>query len=174
MKEIALTQGKVALVDDEDYERILLAGPWTFDGRYARGTAYKGGQPYKVRMHQLIAGVSGEVEIDHIDGDKLNNRKCNLRACTRGENQRNRGPTKASATGIKGVSIEGRKFLCQIQVEGIKTRLGTFDCPLEAARAYDEAALSNFGEFAWLNNLTEITPEHFQRIEQAKARSSSG
>lgn len=167
MKHIPLTQGKFALVDDEDYDALVSMGSWYFN---AQGYAAREDDRLGVRMHRLLLGASPSQEVDHVNGNKLDNRKSNLRFCSHAENGRNRGPNLNSRSGIKGVTWckSTGSWSAEISKLGKKARLGRFSCPLEAADAYDQAALGLFGEFAWLNNLTELTPEHLIRLEAAK------
>jgi hypothetical protein len=100
-------------------------------------------------MHRLLLGVSNDVQVDHVNGDRLDNRRANLRPATSSENMCNR---KGSAS-FKGVHWDKRnkKWRVSIQVKRKIVRLGRFTDPIEAARAYDEAATVHHGEFAVLN-----------------------
>ena len=155
MREILLTQGQVALVDDEDYER-LLARKWhanklghTFYG--VRNSPRP--NQYKIYIHHEILGGKPEVgfEVDHIDGNALNNQKSNLRIVTKSQNSMN----KHHAWGMsryKGVwSSDRNRWQAYIKFNGVRRRLGSFDSEEKAAKAYDVAALKYFGEFACLN-----------------------
>lgn len=105
-----------------------------------------------VFMHTLIVGVE---TVDHEDRDSLNNRRKNLRPSTKQQNEWNKDVRADSATGLKGVARERRKFYAYIRVNGKKRRLGLFNTALEAARVYNEAAKKYHGEFAVLNELPE-------------------
>jgi len=89
-------------------------------------------------------------EIDHINGDKADNRWSNLRAATRYQNIQNRGPHKDNAIGLKGVHFSGKeqKWIAQIHANGNSKRLGCFDCPAAASFAYQIAADKHHGAFA--------------------------
>jgi hypothetical protein len=160
VKTIPLTQGKEALVDDCDYE-YLMRWKWHFLRRGGTGYAKRNrtsGCDQKL-MHRLIAGRCGlDVDggdVDHIDGDGLNNQRSNLRAASRSQNNVNSKRPKNNTSGFKGVyprSWDG-KPVAQIGVDGRRVYLGTFDDPRDAARAYNDAALKYFGEFACLNPL---------------------
>jgi hypothetical protein len=154
MKTIPLSRGKQMLVDDSDYEQ-LAKFKWhaeTQHGKwYARASRIIGG----MLAHRLILQAQTGEQIDHINGDDLDNRRINLRKCTHAENQRNRGKTKRNKSGFKGVSPYGNKWKAQIQVNHVIIKLGEFDDKISAARAYNEAALREFGAFAWLNKLEE-------------------
>jgi len=108
-------------------------------------------------MHREIMGLSpGDgLEVDHISGDRLDNRKCNLRICTPNENSLNRGLYKNNTSTYKGVVFHKNheKFMAQIAFGKKNVHLGYFECPKEAAAAYNAAAQKYFGEFAKLNQI---------------------
>jgi len=157
MREILLTQDKVALVDDEDYEK-LNQYKWHADKDkttfYARRTTYCDGKQINVKMHRFIMNVSRGIEVDHRDFDGLNNQKYNLRTATRFNNNCNKKKYgKGSTSQYKGVGYYPRykKWLARIGLNGKRKCLGYFDDEIEAAKAYDRAAIIHFGEFAFLN-----------------------
>lgn len=155
MKEIALTRGKVALVDDEDYE-YLAKWKWHVDnnGYARRNVRVCIGRQRAVIMHRELAGVtSSTVDVDHINRDKLDNRRCNLRPCTRRENALNVGKRKRATSRFKGVHWvkHVRKWQARITVHQATQNLGLFSHELDAARAYNKAAQKHFGRFAYLN-----------------------
>lgn len=152
-KEIPLTQGKVALVDDDDYERLSMY-KWNAanDGYASRAPA---GRPRPVEfMHRVILNAPPDMQADHINGNRLDNRKVNLRLCTLTQNNRNRAKwSTATSSRYKGVSWskQAQKWLAQITVDWRNRYLGIFLVEEDAARAYDAAAKQYFGEFARLN-----------------------
>jgi hypothetical protein len=165
MKQIPLSQGKFALVDDEDYD-YLIQWKWYFakkskkESGYARRKKYigevNGQKKWKaIWMHKEILHVGLNQKVDHIDEDKLNNQKYNLRSCTNAENSRNRGKNSANKSGYKGVCWYGKtnRWLVQIGVDFKIIRLGYFKDKDEAARAYNAAAVKYHGEFAKLNEI---------------------
>jgi hypothetical protein len=158
MKEIKLTQGKVALVDDEDFD-YLNQWKWYFDRFEHSGYAGRNNStfPYRVKIHHVIADRHGWIrdgrQIDHIDGNGLNNCSSNLRIVTLAQNQYNQKLSKNNKSGFKGVywDREFGKWRANIRFNGKLKHLGRFDDPIEAAKAYNDAALEYFGEFARLN-----------------------
>ena len=145
--EIKLSNGDVVIVDAEDYKRLSKYG-WraAHGGRYAYVT---------VPMHRFIIEAPEGTEVDHINGNVLDNRKENLRVCTRSQNIANtRKPRrkKGCSSVFKGVSWDktNKTWVARVQPNG-KVYRKTFKTELAAARAYDEMAKQHFGEFARTN-----------------------
>jgi len=163
MKEIQLTQGFVALVDDEDFERVNSVGPWhavVFPrGVYAKHTTARvNGKQKSFSMHNFILGmIDKHTEVDHEDHNGLNNQRGNLRVATYQENQRNRRKSHNNTSGYKGVcwNKARRKWAAMIRVNGKLIHLGRFVAIEDAAQAYDAAALRYFGEFAFTNMMAQ-------------------
>jgi hypothetical protein len=157
MIEIPLTKGfhpVVAIVDDEDAE--LVSGyNWCPCGRAGYPAAYvKGEKP--IYLHKLITGtlLSGHgIQVDHINMNVLDNRRCNLRVCTNSQNQMHRGKTKRNKSGYKGVYRLNGKWAAMVGLNYKRVYLGTFDTPEEAAQAYNVKARELFGEYALLNDI---------------------
>ena len=150
---------KVAIVDDEDYDRVMEAissrAKW-YAHRVPTSKKYyamNGGRD--ILIHRVVMNAPKGMDVDHINGDPLDNRKENLRICTRSENCRNRKVRSNSRSGYKGVEIKSSgRFQAYIGNPNMKSRhikLGTYDTPEEAARAYDKKAIQLHGEFANLN-----------------------
>ena len=157
MKEIKLTQGKVAIVDDEDFEE-LSKYKWQYAGGYAvRAISRAFGKLPLTRIHVQIIGKIDGLEIDHINGDKLDNRRENLRHVTVSQNQYNRKPNRAGSSQYKGVSWyrAGKKWHSSIKTGGKTFHLGYYDIERDAAAAYNKSASELFGEYARLNNIKE-------------------
>lgn len=160
MKEIQLTQGKVALVDDDDYEWL---NQWKWCAFHAYGDNYYAARGIKllgktttIMMHRVILGLTDpSVYVDHIDGDGLNNKRVNIRTATNKENSRNRGPKCGKE--YKGVfwHKSRKKWGATIVVDRRTHNLGRFNSKHDAAKAYNEAAIKYHGEFAWLNPITD-------------------
>lgn len=156
MKKILLTRGKTALVDDADYE-WLNQWKWHYNTRgYAKRTQTK---PVRreIAMHRIITDAPEGMDVDHINGNKLDNRRENLRVVTHKANCRNQRRYSNSKKRFKGVFIDSRcsvrKFFAQIVVDGKKHTIGYFATEEEAAAAYNKAASKFFGEYAQLNDV---------------------
>jgi hypothetical protein len=160
MKTIPLTKGKAAIVDDADYE-WLVKFKWFASsapsGRFyaMRNVPSDVRRQKKLRMHRAITGCDNGLDVDHINGDSLDNRRGNLRICTRSQNQCNRGKTRVGTSGFKGVSwFKGKsRWRAAIRLDGRSKHLGYYDSKVSAAIAYNIAAVQMHGEFARLNDV---------------------
>lgn len=152
-KSIPLTRGRSTLVDDADYP-WLVQWKWHYTASgYAASTVRTNGDMTYLYMHRLLLDPQPGQHVDHINGDKLDNRRANLRLVDIAQNQHNRRPNAHSASGYKGVCWhrnEGR-WQVRIQAYGQRICLGYFDDEVEAALAYDAAARQLHGEYARLN-----------------------
>ena len=149
MRKIELTQGKVALVDDADYE-LVSQYKWSIGSAgYACRSYMIKRQVFNVLMHRLIMG-NPEQPVDHINRDKLDNRRENLRIATHGINRQNVAEV-ANLTGFRGVSFHKGKYRVLIAHNKKRHYLGRFDDPVKAAEAYDRKALELYGTHAYLN-----------------------
>ena len=131
-------------VDHEDINKIK-GIRWSISQGYARS------RKPPVLMHNLIFGVVG---LDHINRDKLDNRKSNLRPASKRENSMNKSGW--SKTGFKGVVLDKGRFSSRIRVNGKAIYLGSYKKLKDAAASYNEAAKKFFGEFAFLNDVGEL------------------
>lgn len=108
-----------------------------------------------LRLHRVIMNASKDVQVDHRNGNKSDNRKQNLRRCTNTENQHNVGRRPDNTSGYKGVGRykSGNKWIARICCDGKRKHLGYYDTPEQAAQVYNEAAIRLHGEFARLNEI---------------------
>ena len=149
MKLIPLTQGKSAIVDDEDYSD-LIKYKWQYNNGYAKRGINT------IRMARQIMNATPLQEVDHINRNKLDNRRENLRIVTRGQNVRNIFKRKDSPNKFKGIHyIKAKnKWIARIQINGKRISSGYFLTEEEAAKRYDELAKKYHKEFASLNFLS--------------------
>ena len=149
-----LTQGQVAIVDDEDFNE-LAQYRWKYTHRgYAARYYRRDGKVCITYMHREIMMAPQGMEVDHRNGNKLDNRRENLRLCTRAENARNQPKSKKNTSGFKGVFYQDRKLPWRARIrcgDGRRVNLGSFKTPEDAALAYNAAALRFHGEFANIN-----------------------
>lgn len=155
MKIVPISNGKFAKVDDEDFE-LVSKFHWHMDGAgYARTNVWS--ENKKPRMHRIILNdTDTKSHIDHINGDKLDNRKLNLRILSCSQNLMNRGPQANNSSGYKGVVFDRlrNKWRAEICVEKKRKYLGRFDTAEEAALAYNQASIKYHGEFGYINNIS--------------------
>jgi hypothetical protein len=148
MKEIPLTQDLVVIVDDDDYEE-LMKYKWCARRGNAnfwvaiRNTLVGEGRPRQIQMHRQLLDAPENMEVDHINGNTLDNRRCNIRLATRAQNLANRRIFKNNPTGYKNVYKRGNGYGMRFEMK--------CDTAEEAARAYDRVARIVHGEFAKLN-----------------------
>lgn len=162
VKEIELTQGRVTLVDDADYE-WLMQWKWTLmdkgqNALYAyRSGPRNGGRGKTIMMHRQVMHAPIGIDIDHRDGNGLHNCRSNLRFCNDRQNQANQRPRLGYSSKYKGVSWIKREHRWRVGIKnsGKSIHLGYFDDEIEAALAYNAAALELSGEFARLNVIEE-------------------
>lgn len=159
MKEISLTQGKIAQVDDSDFE-YLNQWKWyvkKINGNYyaehkmprAKSRALLNKKVAYESMHRLIMNTPEGMFVDHIDHNGLNCQKSNMRICTHAENNSNRNPNANKV--FKGVHVQKGSIVARIKINKKLLYLGTHNTLEDAARAYDKAAKKHFKEFANLN-----------------------
>lgn len=151
-----------AVVDDEDYE-LLMKYKWYFSSGYAVRWLYFGKKDGKTvqsmeSIHRTILGLGKSdksIFVDHINGNRLDNRRQNLRLCTAQQNAWNSGARKTSKTGKKGVSKNGGGFMAQIRIKGRTKHLGTYRTVEEASQKYISADKEIHGEFAYTYGRSE-------------------
>lgn len=155
-KTIKLTQDKEVIVDAEDYEKFNVF-KWYYSVGYAnRDTRTKDGGRV-ISMHRELMNAGDNEMVDHINGNTLDNRKENLRFCTKSTNAMNRGIPSNNKTGYKGVHYYKayKNYQAYISCNKKRINLGYFKTAEEAAIAYNNAALLYHGEFAKLNVIKE-------------------
>lgn len=149
-------KSKVLWLDKED-EKFFFDHKWYFDRKGYLKRNVRRGDLTKVstpRLHRELLNAPAEMQVDHINGNVFDNRKCNLRLATATQNARNCRKLKPNSSGFKGVYlIKSGRFQTMIRVNKKLLTLGTFDTALEAAQRYNEAARLHFGEFASLNQV---------------------
>jgi len=148
MKLIKLTKGRFAKVDDDDF-KLLNQWKWCVN---SENFAHRRSKNKLVTMHRFIMNPPKDMQIDHKNGDRLDNRRSNLRICTGSQNCMNR-KTIGSMSGYRGVRKWYNKWQGRIEVEGKKINLGLFNNAVDAAEAYNQAAIKYHGEFARLNQI---------------------
>jgi hypothetical protein len=158
MCTIPLTKGYSTVVDDEDYEGIIkhrwfanVNSKWVS----ARRFEYNQGKRIGIYLHRQIVNAKPGEYVDHINGDKLDNRKCNLRICTNAQNTYNQRAKSNNKSGYKGVSWNkwAKKWYAAIRADGKTYSLGYFKDKELAAIAYNEAATKLHRDFARLNKI---------------------
>lgn len=158
MRQVKLTQGKFALVDDEDFDWI---NQWNWHYNKA-GYAVRNKLVNKkwigYKMHILINNTPNNLQTDHINGNRLDNQRANLRSCTAQENAKNRKKNSNSPSPYKGVlwwEYYGRpgKWTATIRHNKKDYFIGVYKTSIEAAVAYNAKAVELHGEFAKLNEV---------------------
>ncbi len=150
-KIIPLTQGQVAIVDDEDYDYL---NQWRWCAHKQPNTYYaerhiNGDNSKMISMHNLLLPHKRGVHTDHKDGNGLNNTRANIRLCSNQENQWNRRRYKNKTSKYKGVCWHKNRHCWQANIGG--EYIGLFDTEEEAAKVYNKYAKLYYGEFAYLN-----------------------
>jgi hypothetical protein len=154
MKRIELTQGKYATVDDVDYEKVSQHKWWAQQSNLSDHLWYAMTKidTQVVSLHRFLMECP-KGEVDHKDGDGLNNRRANLREVTKTQQRMNQKRFKNNQSGFKGVRWEANKWRARIGVNNKHIHLGRFENKLDAAKAYNDAAQKYFGQYARLNAL---------------------
>jgi hypothetical protein len=161
-RTVQLHDGRNTLIDDDAYAEIS-RWKWRAQCRdrastrrkhyYACCMTFNNGQRAPISVHRILAGATKGVEVDHRNGDGLDNRRDNLRLCTKTENKRNVRSTWGRSK-YKGISYDSRKRAWRARLkraDGVRISLGLHSTEEDAARAYDCAAIEHYGEFAATN-----------------------
>jgi len=153
-KKISLTRGLFTTVDDTDFEWL---NQWKWYAMNNKSTFYavrNAGWPIQKRiwMHRLIMNTPNELEVDHKDGNGLNNTRENLRNCTHAQNGKNNKERINNSSGSKGIHWRNGKWYARIMVDSKSIHLGCFSNKDEATHAYSEAVKKYHGEYTRINN----------------------
>lgn len=157
MKKIPLTQRQYALVDDKDFEWL---SRWGWYAHKTSGGGFRAGRSISVKgkrrmlyLHRVIMNAPAGFDVDHINHNQLDNRRCNLRVATHAQNLWNSKKRKGCSSKYKGVYWAKRdnRWSAAIESEGKRYFLGNYKDEIDAAKAYDKAATKYFGEHANLN-----------------------
>lgn len=143
--------GRTAIIDEGDYNLVSRYSWCLKDKDYVVGWA----NGRVTRLHRFLLDAPDDMCVDHINGNTLDNRRANLRLATNSENLRNRGAQRNGSSGYKGVTYykaRGNWAAC-INVDRKSIFLGYHKTAIDAARAYNIAALTYHGEFAKLNDV---------------------
>jgi hypothetical protein len=156
MKEIKVSQGFIALVDDDHFE-VLNQFKWHIKkcGRtnYATANIKIDGKYKTITMHRFLLDAPKGVQVDHINHNGLDNQRDNLRFCSNSQNQMNRSPYKNCTSNFKGVSFyrKTKRWKAYIKLNGKRINLGHYKTEIEAAEVYNNKAKELFGEFSFIN-----------------------
>ncbi len=161
MKEIQLTQGKVAFIDDEDFEIVNKFNWFARKRKTKYGFDFYAGRQINtskgqrtLNMHRFILSLlDSKIHVDHIDNNGLNNQKNNLRIANNKQNCCNKKVSGIGTSKYKGVTVRKRdgKFVASIKVNYKNKHIGCYNSEIIAALAYNNAAVYYFGEFAKTN-----------------------
>lgn len=161
---VAISVGDHVVLIDEADVALIATHAWYVLRTKGKSYAYTFIKRRITYMHRLLAGVDDGLEVDHKNGDGLDNRRLNLRSATHAQNTANRGKSgfragKPTSSPLKGVSWhkQAKKWQALITVRGKRSSLGLFADEVDAGRAYDAAALAAHGAFARLNFLPEVS-----------------
>ena len=156
---VPLTQGKFAVIDSIDAERVLKFNWCAYFNPhnrnwYAKRKVRIDGKQVSIYLHRFILNAPPDKQVDHKDRDGLNDRRYNLRLADNSQNHQNMAMPSDNRSGFKGVSRQNSispRWVARLVHRGTRHHFGTFGSPEDAARAYDAGALRIFGEFARLN-----------------------
>ncbi len=167
MRTIPLTQGKVAIVDDADYNWL---SQWKWRAKRRRNIFYAARSACVAEdnkgtewMHRVILGLRADDkrQCDHRDGNGLNNQRSNLRRCTATQNHQSSRKRMVATSRYKGIYWHRhvRKWHARIGLNKKQMHLGYYDSEIDAARCYDTEAIKNFGDFALTNEMLGLLQE---------------
>jgi len=169
-----------AKVSPEDYP---LVSRWSWQlgkprNGYARRTIWRGaGKWGTLYMHRLILGLSTDMEVDHINGDRLDNRRSNLRLVTRSENMHNVHNPRPNKTHYRNVEVHGSRFTARVKLNGIRTYLGCYRTPQEAHEAavrWKRIHIEPIGPHRLLSSLSRLADRPMRGYAHARAKLEKG
>lgn len=152
---IPLTKGRHVLLDSEDFPLVGNLMWHTDCNGYARADIRNKETQAHYLLHRLVMGSPIDMQVDHKDGNRLDNRRINLRLCTKLQNARNRRKSWTSSSRFKGVMKYRNGWRAYIHVNNVDICLGVHRDEVIAAMAYNAAAIHHYGEFAAINQISE-------------------
>jgi hypothetical protein len=155
--KVELTKGAEAIIDIDDLEKVIEGNWWHLSkAGYAAKHEMVDGKSTMIYMHRLVIGAKKGEVVDHVNGDKLDNRRNNLRIVTQHQNCYNSKP-KGSTSKYKGVYFcnKRKRYYARIKKHGKQRSLGGYSNEIDAAKAYNTAAVDVFGDYANLNEIDE-------------------
>ena len=172
MPQIPLTKGQFALVDDCDYQALIALGKWCLSnsGYAVHYFVDATGKRKMLYMHRVVMQqtlgqpILPGLQVDHINLNRLDNRRENLRLATRSQNQANKGVQTNNSSHYKGVNGNGGRWEARIRFQGKRFFLGKYDDPRIAALIYDAASRHFYRDFAGCNFPNEATPPSIEAM----------
>jgi hypothetical protein len=153
MKKIFLNNKCFTLVDDEDFDSLNQFNWFVVNG-YARRQKKIKGVPIRIYLHRVVTNCPDNFCVDHINGNRLDNRKENLRICTKADNQKHsKLIIKTNTSGFRGIVPQKNRWRARISLDNKTRHIGYYDTKQEAAKAYNKIAREYYKEFATLNPL---------------------
>ena len=169
MRHIPLGRDAVAIVDDADFPWLTSMGSWRLNSSgYGVHYSTHNGRRRTLYMHRLILKPDPGIQVDHINRNRLDNRRENLRFATRSQNQANKGVQTNNTSDYKGVSWRKGKWEARIQHEGSRLYLGRFESAKDAALAYDVASRQLYGDFAGCNLPEQLVTVSVRKMTLAR------
>lgn len=174
-RQISLTKGQTTIVDEADYDAIVAIGRWCFSnsGYAVHYYADENGQRKMLYLHRAIMArklrepIPMNMQVDHENMNRIDNRRFNLRLATRSQNQAHKKIQVNNSSKFKGVTFNSGRWEARIRYQGKRINLGRFSDPLEAAMMYDAASRLLYQDFAGCNFPDESPPPYIENQLQA-------